>query len=212
MHGNINHSGKTPSTSLTGVILVGGKSKRMGFDKVEMVLGSKRVLPLLVESLASVCDEIIFAGRELENLPLHISKKWRGVKDLIPERGPLAGVLSAMNVCSNEYLLVIPADMPFLNSELFKIYMKDMHLFDALISPYRGFPVLLKTSLKVCLEGYLKREELCFFDAVENCARKLKVLEVDEVRKIGDPEIIFFNVNSPEDFYFADKLFTVLGM
>lgn len=196
--------------STAGIILVGGKSRRMGSDKVEMMLGSKKVLSIILEELQEYCSEIIFAGRKIEGKHFKIKVPWKWVKDVVPERGPLAGVVSAMKVSGCENFIIVPCDMPFLTSRLFRIFLKNSENNDAVLPPHRGFPVLLNIKLLQCLEQNLKREELCFFDVIESCSERIKFLSSEEVENIGRLDIIFANVNTPEDLQFAEQIYSVM--
>ena len=84
------------STDCTGVILVGGKSRRMGVDKARLRLGGRTLLARVREHAA----QLGFRVRVVR-------------KDLVPPCGPLGGIYTAMKRSRADALLFLSCDMPF---------------------------------------------------------------------------------------------------
>jgi molybdopterin-guanine dinucleotide biosynthesis protein A len=109
----MNKATLTAHSSLTNsaLILGGGRSVRMGYDKKKLELGGVRVLNSLITRLQTVFSEVIVSTNEpLPEL---------GVITLHDEigAGPLAGIYQGLRHCRSEYLYVVACDMPFISLE-----------------------------------------------------------------------------------------------
>jgi molybdopterin-guanine dinucleotide biosynthesis protein A len=91
-----------------GLILAGGRSKRMGEDKARLPLAPSDLLAWQVARLAACCDRIVVSGDypEFETVP-----------DVLPGLGPLAGLHAAVLRFPNAALWALPVDMPGLCPE-----------------------------------------------------------------------------------------------
>ncbi|MCL2120962.1 MAG: molybdenum cofactor guanylyltransferase [Clostridiales bacterium] len=94
------------------VILCGGKSKRMGFDKSLLKINGRYMIDILVDKLSLCFDRVKLSGGERERL---------GVFDLeiIEDEakagvGPAVGIYSALKQTSSQYVFVTACDMPFI--------------------------------------------------------------------------------------------------
>ncbi|KXI27731.1 molybdenum cofactor guanylyltransferase [Paraglaciecola hydrolytica] len=102
------------NTALIAVVLAGGKSSRMGQDK-SMLYSSKLQASLLQQSISLLTQlahcEVVISSNTYAG----------GVKDIIPECGPLSGIHAVLNQAGlqpvNGYLF-IPVDMPKLSLRL----------------------------------------------------------------------------------------------
>lgn len=100
-----------PATRLVGVALCGGESRRMGTDKARLRLAGNSLLELVIERLERICGRVVLAcgsqaryselGREL-------------VLDdpRLAGRGPIAGILGALDAFEAERFLVLACDLP----------------------------------------------------------------------------------------------------
>ena len=92
------------ATPFSALILAGGKSSRMGRDKALLQLNGQSLLAHMQQlALESGAAEVLIS----RNLPGFIS-------DQLPEQGPLAGILAALQHCNGSQLLVLPIDTPLL--------------------------------------------------------------------------------------------------
>jgi molybdopterin-guanine dinucleotide biosynthesis protein A len=91
-----------------GLILAGGRSRRMGEDKARLPLADGDLLSWQVARLAACCDRIVVSG----DYPEHDT-----VPDVLPGLGPLAGLHAAALRFPNVALWALPVDMPGLRPE-----------------------------------------------------------------------------------------------
>lgn len=104
----------------TAIILAGGKSSRMGFDKQFLMINEKRVMEIIISKLKTEFDEIIIVTNKPE---CYKGLGNKIVSDIIKEKGPLSGLHVGLKNSSNIYSYFIACDMPNINLEYIR-YMK----------------------------------------------------------------------------------------
>src|SRR5687768_2197395 len=96
--------------NLTGFVLAGGKSSRMGRDKALLDWHGNTLLQHMMDLVSSVAGQVHVAGRD----PL---------PDRLPDHGPLSGIATALETSGTNAILVVAVDLPFLSTEFLK-YLK----------------------------------------------------------------------------------------
>ncbi len=104
------------TNKLYGLILSGGKSKRMGTDKGSLNYHGKSQVEHLFEMLNDLTDETFVSCRKEQTELKHIQGLPK-VIDAFDDLGPSGGILSAFNQEPEASWLVLACDMPYLNSE-----------------------------------------------------------------------------------------------
>ncbi len=104
----------------TAIILAGGKSSRMGFDKQFLIINEKRVMEIVISKLRAEFKEIIIVTNKPESYKNLADKV---VSDIIKGKGPLSGLHAGLKHSSSKYSYFIACDMPNINIEYIR-YMK----------------------------------------------------------------------------------------
>jgi molybdenum cofactor guanylyltransferase len=99
---------------VTGIILAGGKSSRMGQDKGLIELGGKKLVEIAVNNLTQVCAEIIISA----NSSVYEQFGYRVVPDVHQDIGPMGGLYSALSASKARLNIALSVDLPFVNREL----------------------------------------------------------------------------------------------
>ncbi len=111
--------------TLSAIILTGGKSQRMGTPKHNIKFKNKTLLETAISKVSQITSGIFISGNP-EMLP---DLTYPTVPDEITECGPIGGLFSSLKAIETSDALVIPVDMPFLDSKvlekLIKIHSKD---------------------------------------------------------------------------------------
>lgn len=182
---------------ITGVILAGGRGRRMGgVDKGLVELHGKPMVSHVIGRLEpQVAELFINANRETaryEALGLTV------IEDDVPGfAGPLAGLHKAMKLASHPYVLAVPCDSPILPAKLAQRFINAMIERDAdIVIAKAGAQVhpvfcLCRTSLLPSLESYLQSGGR----KVEDWQRKHDLVEV----VFDDQSDAFYNVNTSEE-------------
>jgi len=101
---------------ISGAVLAGGRGRRIGYPKSRLRIGRERVIDRVVETMKAIFEEVLMVVDDREHFigPAGVSV----VEDLIPGRGPLAGIYTALKLSSGKKVFVAAGDMPFLQTDL----------------------------------------------------------------------------------------------
>ncbi|HEY31969.1 MAG TPA: molybdenum cofactor guanylyltransferase [Dehalococcoidia bacterium] len=193
----------------SAIVLAGGRSRRLGDNKVMKTVGSKSLLEQVVSCVVSLSDEIVIvAAEERLVLPLTGYPNLRVVTDIYPGKGPLGGIYTGLKVSAAFRNLVVAADMPFLNKALLR-YMLGLANGVDLVAPRIGDQVepLHAVYTRSCLaqiEQMLSEGEL----GVHRLFPRVNVryVDEDEIKRFDPTQLSFFNVNTESDLEVAREM------
>ncbi len=213
---------------VSGIILAGGKSRRMGKDKAFLDFGGTPLIARVIARMQAVCAPVLLVANDAAayapfGLPI--------VGDLYPGKGSLGGIFSGLQAVPTEHALVVACDMPFLNVDLLRYLIAlapqaDIvvpHAIDPSSNPAhegkkmrRAGKILARASdlhplhaiyAKACLapmHAQLRADDLriiSFFETV-----RVRIVEPAEVDRFDPQHLSFFNANTPDDFQRAATL------
>ncbi|TDJ07243.1 MAG: molybdenum cofactor guanylyltransferase [Deltaproteobacteria bacterium] len=101
---------------ITGIILAGGKSSRIGSDKGFLLLNEKAFIQHIIEAMQPLVNDIIIVS----NNPDYDIFNLKRVTDLMENSGPLAGIYTGLHHSNTENNLVLSCDVPLINTETLK--------------------------------------------------------------------------------------------
>ena len=208
---------------LSGVVLSGGQSRRLGQEKALLRLWGPQG-PTLLEStvahLATVCDEVLVVSDGPHDWP---ALSARVVYDCHPGGGSLGGIYTGLLEAAYPFALTVACDMPFLNRALLRSMAGLPRDYDVLIPrlhpPDGGPPGAGGDALPLqveplhaiygrpCLEPMRallaqgERRIIRFFPAV-----RVRYLEVEEVARFDPRGLAFRNINTPQDLEEARRI------
>lgn len=178
---------------VTGILLAGGKSSRMGTDKALLNFGPITFIEQLTSLLKQICSEVIIVGedRNIENLNTTY------VPDLEPEKGPLMGLMSGLSASKTEINLVLSIDSPLLNlTDLEMIINKhhsryDVTLFKA--EKIHPFPGVYDKKLISNAASAIENNELRLTEFIRNNKPQIIPAHKDTCQRLE-------NINTPKDY------------
>lgn len=186
--------------TLAGIILTGGRSRRLGMDKATLTFAGR---PLALR-VAEVLQQFTSSLWLVTNYPvLHAVLGLPLLLDLYPGRGALGGLLTAMILTQADYFLLAPCDTPFLQPTFLAGLVAEIRhrQWLAVISQSsRGLeplPGLYHRSLQPRLEKQLRQGDLRLRQLLSGSQTRL--LTPAEVQAHDPEELSFFNLNTPED-------------
>lgn len=193
--------------NISGVILAGGASKRFdGIIKAKIVIDGMTIISRIIETIDDIFDEIIIVTNTTDEFKEYNNHKIVG--DHFLNRGPLAGIHSALKQSDKEAIFVLAGDMPLLDKEVIlnQIAFYNSNYYDIVIpqidqyiEPLHG---IYKKTLVRILEAYLEGEN-------DYAIREfLKMSDVGYLQLEGSEKIknTFTNINSPVDVSFVKKI------
>jgi molybdenum cofactor guanylyltransferase len=192
-----------------GAILGGGAASRYGGKPKGLErVGGERILDRLVAALRAVTGD---APVLVANAP--DAETWAPgltvVRDPRPDCGSLGGIYAAVTAGEGPVLLVA-WDMPFVSADLLEALRDGAAGFDVFLPESggrRGIEPLCGVYAPTCAGPIAERLDDEDYRATGfHPAVRVGHLPLDAVRRVGDPETLFFNVNSPDDLAQAEEL------
>ncbi|MCC6407263.1 MAG: molybdenum cofactor guanylyltransferase [Planctomycetes bacterium] len=195
-----------PRAEVTGVLLCGGKSRRMGVDKTELVLDGRRLIDRAVATLERVASKVLLASGERPRFP---ELGWECVLDARPDLGPLAGLAAGLAAARTRWVAVLACDMPHAAPELLAALLDRARrdgLDGAVLRTSAGAEPLCAVYSTACVgaaRDALERGErrMNSFWGGNDGLRRLQVLAFDaaELGLALDVERQAVNLNTPTD-------------
>ncbi|NLP44917.1 MAG: molybdenum cofactor guanylyltransferase [Peptococcaceae bacterium] len=189
--------------AITGILLVGGESRRMGRNKAFLELDGQTLLERNLAVLSGICSEVLISSREVGP---YSGYGFEVIEDTVKGKGPLAGLCSTLNKARFECAFVAACDLPFLNEQAIRFLYDRLENFDAIVpeSPEKTHPLhaiyrkrilpTLKANLqqdKLKIDGIIKSFNTCFVRLDDN---KLSPTEKEFLQKS------VLNTNTPEQW------------
>ena len=184
---------------LTGFILVGGKSSRMGTDKARLQLGDCSFTERIAATLSTVTSSVGVVGGSAHNHP-----GLKSTPDVFTAWGALGGIHAALANCHTEWTMVVACDLPFVTPDLLKRLIQMRSGFEA-VAPLQpnGYlqPLCALYRVEPCLgraEQLInsgERRPLALLDLV-----KTRVVQFEELSDLTDADHFFDNINTPDDY------------
>jgi molybdenum cofactor guanylyltransferase len=185
------------------IILAGGKSTRLGRNKVVEKIGNQSLLERVVSSLSSFKSDIFIVSAKDSSLPqLTDYPMVKIVEDIYPGKGSLGGIYSGLVSSRSFYNLVVACDMPFLNLDLLR-YMLDIAGGNDVVVPRISqdiFEPLHAIYTKNCiapLELLIRKDRFKILELYPMV--KVRYVKVDEIDRFDPEHLSFFNVNTEAD-------------
>ena len=200
---------------ITGIILSGGTSSRMGENKALLPLGKKKVIEHIADLMRSIFANVILITNspdeyEFLNLPMY--------EDTFRVGGPLAGIHSGLEHSNTEENFILSCDMPFMRAEIIKSIIEFKTKKPVTVCKSEGFIQHLagrySKSISQTAGKLLQHEEENV--KLKNGKHRAKVysllndvgfetIEAEELQ--GYHPKILFNMNNKEDYQKMISLF-----
>jgi molybdopterin-guanine dinucleotide biosynthesis protein A len=190
---------------MTGVILAGGASKRMGEDKAFLSLGETVIIERVMGVLSSLFGRVFIVTDDPKK---YASFDVEAVADVYPGIGALGGIHTGLFYARDEAAFFCACDMPFILPDLVKYIISKRGRAAAAVPVVGGnyeplFSVYGKKCIRhieAAIEGGEKRI-VSFFPAV-----RIQEITEEELRAV-DPELVsLMNINTPEDLARARRM------
>ena len=183
---------------MTGVILAGGESTRMGKNKALIEINGKRIIDRTVSLFREVFDDVLL----VTNTPLdYIELKVRIVTDLVSGKGSLGGIYTGLFFSSSPKAFFVGCDMPFLDRRVIQYFLGLAQTADIVVQRTKDYwqplhAIYPRTLLKP-IERLLQQGELKIIKTYQG----MRVREVTgEELKRFDPDLhTLSNFNTPEE-------------
>ncbi|HEY0023536.1 MAG TPA: molybdopterin-guanine dinucleotide biosynthesis protein B [Longimicrobium sp.] len=205
-------SGAPPSPTPLGAILAGGASRRFGAPKALAPVGGRRIVDRVQDALTQVADPVVIIANDaalFADLDLPIRP------DDVPGLGALGGIRTALRWAlemGRTGALVVACDMPFVSADLLRAVVDRAAStdVDAVVPESggrRGIEPLCAWYSVRCLpevDRMLADGERQSFRLADRI--RAARIPIHQVRRIGDPGVLFLNVNTVDDLRAAERI------
>jgi molybdopterin-guanine dinucleotide biosynthesis protein A len=194
----------------TGAVLAGGRSRRLGgLNKAGLVLrpGGASILDRLLARLRRLVDRTIIVADDADRFS---AAGVPVIADLVADGGALGALYTAVHSAETERTLVVACDMPFASEALLAHLIGVGREVDiAIPRTARGYEPLCATYSRRCaaeLRRLLDEKRFKLGDLARIPGLDVREVGRDELKAIGPEEVLFFNLNTPDDHARAIEL------
>lgn len=194
----------TVKNNITGIILSGGKSIRMGVNKALIKIEGTTIINRTYILFTKLFNEIIIVTNEKTvfcNLDAKI------YSDLIPERGVLGGLYTGLLFSSYAFSFCVACDMPFLKKSVIEYLISKRSDYDVVVPRTKdGLQPLHAIYSKNCLDPIkraIEKEKYKIIDFYPMV--KVKIIDEYEFYSLDPMRESFINVNTPEELLLIKK-------
>lgn len=194
-------------SQVSGFVLAGGKSTRMGQDKATLTLNGRTLLEHALAALRQVCRDVSILGKhELYGTLAPV------YEDIYPGCGPLGGIHTALSNAQTPYSLIIAVDTPFLMPEFLSYLAERAIASDA---------VVITPEINDYTQPLSTVYSLDFLPIAEKAIKagnykivplfprdQTLVIKEAELRRFAFSAEMFENLNTPEDMERARRRFS----
>lgn len=186
----------------TAVILAGGNSKRMGFDKQFMDIGSKNITEYLIDELKEIFPHIVVVTNKpqaYKRADIQITE------DIYKGFGPLGGIHAGLMKSQSKYSYIVACDMPYINKDYIKYMVKRLeeaeYSAEAVITRYGDW---IEPFNAIYSKDLLPRIEAGIFAEKRKISGLLKMakvmyIEEEDARRFSPDWNMFMNLNTEKD-------------
>jgi molybdenum cofactor guanylyltransferase len=207
---------------ITGFVLAGGQSRRMGQDKASLRWGEASFLQLAVSRMRQVTSRVLISGgKEGAETPV--------LPDAIAGRGPLGGLHALLTHSNTDWNLVLALDMPLVSADLLRFIVDrcceatlavvprldaGKNSAAAPASVLQPLCAAYHRGLQPAIEQALASGDLSIHRLLERVStgmmsaetKAVRVIDEDELLSAGFSRELLFNVNTPKDLERARAL------
>jgi len=194
---------KDSKPKLNGLVLAGGKSIRMGYDKSLIDWHGKEQKYFLADLLANVCSEVFISCRDEQQK--ETINNYKTIADSFTGLGPYGAILSAFREQPDASWLVVACDLPLLDLATLQ-FLKENRNSSSMATTFQSPHDNLPESLITIWEPRSYPVLLSFLSQGFTCPRKA-LINSNNVTILNAPDpAALKNVNTPEDINEVNKI------
>ena len=194
------------AANVSGVVLAGGLSTRIGRDKGELEIGGCKLWLRSVDRMRSLFSDVVYVTNDLGFTAPYTDLVV--AHDEVPHLGPLGGILAGLKAAREDRVFIVAYDMPFVSPELVRLLVDSCPDADITVPVIGGkYEPLHALYRRTCVPHVAAQLEAGNRKIVD-FYRLVKVEEVEESElRSADPELLsFLNINTWEDVHLANSI------
>ena len=194
---------------VTGILLAGGKSRRMGEDKRYLVVGEQTLLERGLSVLRSAFQEVLVVIAQ-DSPSLGVDA--RVVRDLVPDCGSLGGLYTGLIQATTPWIFAVACDMPFLNQAVIAQFTSRRVAVDIVMAKLAGqlhpMHALYGKRCVPIVEQMIQARRFKIQGMVSQSPLQVKYVTEEDLFTLDPSWRSFFNVNTVAELEEARHLLT----
>ncbi len=191
---------------ITGIILAGGRSSRLGKDKGLCSFKGKSLVSYAIEILEPLCGSMVISAN-------HFPEKYAEfglpvIPDEIKNIGPMGGIHACLKTSKTQHNLILSCDTPFVNTNVFRYLLEEVKNFQVVCPAHETFLVeplsaYYNTNILSDLEKAIREKDykmMHFFKRI-----RFKSVNIDKQLPFFN-DYLFLNLNTPDDLSNAEEI------
>ena len=195
-------------SDVTGVLLAGGKSRRMGQDKRLLSVGDETLYTRSVSVLRAIFERVVVVVAQ--DSPL-VAFDAPVLRDVIPDCGSLGGLYTGLKEAGTQWVFAVACDMPFLDPGTIRHFTGLKGEGDVIMAKLRnGFQPMHALYHRNCLpimEQLIQAQDFKIHRLAEHPELRVHIVTPEELSRVDPAGRSFYNVNTPADLAAARLLF-----
>jgi molybdopterin-guanine dinucleotide biosynthesis protein A len=181
---------------LNGLVLAGGKSARMGYDKGAVNWYGKEQRYHMADLLKKHCAEVYISCRDTEQQK-EIDAEYLSLPDTFTGLGPYGAILSAFREQPDRAWLVVACDLPLVDENVLQ-YLADNRGTATIATAYKSLDNDFPEPLITIYEPKSYSALLQYLAQGYSCPRKVLINSNITLLQSPEPDALA-NVNTPEE-------------
>ena len=191
---------------ITGIILAGGKSRRMGKDKGLCTFNGKALVEYAIGTLKPLCGHLLISAN-------YHPEKYNAygipvVADEIREIGPMGGIYTGLKHSETQHNLILSCDTPFVGTLLFKHLLSQVENEQVVAPAHHKFLIeplsaYYATNIISTVQDAINKKDYKLINLFRQV--RFKSVPVDTMISFYN-ENYFLNINRPSDLENAEKI------
>jgi len=184
---------------ITGIVLAGGRSRRMGTDKSMMVLYGKSMIEYSIDALKPLCHKVVISSNNF----IYDFTGCEVWPDELPDQAPIVGIYSCLKRSATEYNIFLSCDMPLISTLMLEYLVASSSDCDITVPVHEdGFmePLcgIYKQSSIDILKQFIDERNFRLNDCIRAASHRL--VPINNQLPFYSPDL-FSNINTPDDFH-----------
>ncbi len=185
-------------SKITGIVLAGGRSSRMGEDKSLMKLNGKPLVEYSIDALKPLCDMVVISSGNM----IYDFTGCEVWPDELPDQAPIIGIYSCLKRSETEINIFLSCDMPLMSTSMIGFLVAKSAPFDITVPIHKNGKIeplcgIYKKSSIGIIKEFIDKGNY----RLNGCIRSAscQFIDVDSQIPCNTPNL-FININTPTDF------------
>ena len=194
-------------SDVTGVLLAGGKSQRMGQDKRLLSVGEETLYARSLSVLRAIFERVVVVVAQDSLL---VASDAPVLRDLIPHCGSLGGLYTGLKQAGTQWVFAVACDMPFLDPDTIRHFIGLKSEGDVVMAKLQnGFQPMHALYHRNCLpvmEQLIQAKDFTIHRLVDHHSLHARLIMPAELARLDPDERSFYNINTPDDLAAAREI------